>query len=192
MHFCTCVVAITEDAGNTVHRNEFNPVSWPEIEVISVLHGYSAVSHVIPFVKVRQTPDRERDRLLGIYGPIVVQQVDAMPAVYPGRHPNMTLEAPDFTVRPGLKWFNPISFRMEAVGEDGFSVEVEPETYEQAVMAAQSTAEMATPAPAPEVVGNLPQAFLASQATQKAFGKRRSAAPESQKANYDDKPDAPF
>jgi hypothetical protein len=186
MHFCTCVVAITEDNGNTVHRNEYTPVSWPELEVISALHGPASLSQVTPFVKVRQSPERERDRLLNIYGAIVVQQVDAMPAIYPGRHPNMPLEAPDFTIRPGLQWFNPITFRMEEVAEDGFSVEIEPapgDTFDPA---------SADIPPAPTVVGDLPQSFLAAQASQKAFGKRRSAVPESQKANYDDKSDAPF
>jgi hypothetical protein len=185
MHFCTCVVAITEDNGNAVHRTEFNPVSWPEIEVISALHGPASVSNVIPFVLVRQPADRERDRLFNIYGPIVVQQVDTAPAIYPGRHPNMPLEAPDFTIRPGLKWFNPISFRMEEVAEDGFSVWKEEGLGDNFIPAAADKAEAA-----PTVVGDLPAGFLAAQ--QRAANKPRSTARESQKANYDDKSDAPF
>jgi hypothetical protein len=123
MHFCTAKVAIAGDDQQVVHRNHYSPISWPEIEVLLVLHGDGAVGEIIPFVDVEFTAREERDRLDRIYGEDVVSKGDSnRAAVYPGRNPNMNMLAPSFTRAVGTRWKNPISGRMEIVTEDGSDV----------------------------------------------------------------------
>jgi hypothetical protein len=123
MHFCTAKVAIAGDEQQIVHRNHFNPVSWPEIEVLFVLHGDGSVSEIKPFVDVPSDEREERDRLDRIYGENVVSKGDAdHAAVYPGRNPNMQMKGPSITQVPGTRWKNPISGRMEIVTAEGSDI----------------------------------------------------------------------
>jgi len=125
MHFCTAIIALQNEDGQTVQRDEYSPISWPEIDVIQVIHGEGAVRSVIPFVIVEQNARDERERLALIYGREVVEGGNPLvPPVYPGRNPSMQLEAPEYTIRAGLRWLNPLSGEVERLGEDGTSTPV--------------------------------------------------------------------
>lgn len=122
MHFCTAVIAIGGDDMNKVHRSEFAPISWPEVEVILALHGPGSISDIRPFISVPQNQRDEVERLRRLYGEIVVKDdpISGDPAVYPGRNPSVTMEAEEFTRAPvGTRWMNPLSGDQEEVTEDG-------------------------------------------------------------------------
>ena len=59
--------------------NEFNPVTWPEIQVLMQLHGEENVMDIMPCGIGDVWPTDEKNRLTGIYGPKVVE------ACFPGR-----------------------------------------------------------------------------------------------------------
>lgn len=109
MHFCTAYVAIAGDKGQVVHRNLFNPVSWPEIEVLRHVHGDDAVLEVKPFVHVSQDVRAERERLRLIYGD------EAINACFPGRNPRMEIDAPEADIAYGARWKNPMTQLEETI-----------------------------------------------------------------------------
>jgi hypothetical protein len=115
MHFCTAHIALGGDDRNILHRDEFSPVSWPEIEVIRVLHGDDSVTQIRPFVEVYQDPRAERNRLAGIYGdkPLEIR--------WGGRNAPTEMEAPRATLASDTYWFNPLSRQTERTGRDGKS-----------------------------------------------------------------------
>lgn len=86
MHYCCASIKLAGGHQTIVPRDSFNPVSWPEIEIIRAIHGDDAVVDVKPFVRVEQTAKEEKERLLQKYGSIVED-------VFPGRNPQMELEA---------------------------------------------------------------------------------------------------
>ena len=55
MHFCTAHVAIGGDTRNIMYRDEFAPVSWPEVEVLRESTAATPSPKSIPFVDVQQT-----------------------------------------------------------------------------------------------------------------------------------------
>lgn len=87
MHWCTANVNLS---GQNMHIVQFlatNPVSWPEVQVISALHGDENVTDIKP-VRVSDThKEREKQRLLAKYGLIVEQ-------VFPGRAFQMEMLMP--------------------------------------------------------------------------------------------------
>ncbi len=103
MHFCTAYVAIAGDKNQIVHRGRFNPVSWPEIEVLRAVHGDDSVTEVNPFVEVEQDPRAERERLVLIYGG------EALNLCFPGRNPRMDMNAPEVEPAYGAEWKNPLT-----------------------------------------------------------------------------------
>lgn len=113
MHFCTAVIALGEEIGNTVVRDHFSPVSWPEIEVIRAIHGDASVNEVSPFVSVPQSPRAERRRLDELYGPT------ACASVWGGNSVPPEMEAPAATLRDGITWMNPITHETETTGYPG-------------------------------------------------------------------------
>jgi hypothetical protein len=117
MHFCKAVIALGEDRNNTVHRTEYSPISWPEVEVIRAMHGDSAVVEIIPFVSVPQTAKAERQRLAEIYGPEVCAHI------WGGRSGPSEMEAPDATLKAGVTWINPITFETEVTEGKGHGLE---------------------------------------------------------------------
>jgi hypothetical protein len=103
MHFVTCSVALSGDIRNVIPRNEFKPVSWPEVEVLNYLHGEGAVTNIKPFVKVDQTAKAEKERLRAIYGSIIVENV------FPGKNPQMEMELAGAKIPAQTPlWANPI------------------------------------------------------------------------------------
>ncbi len=115
MHFCKATIALGEDIRNVAIRDEYSPISWPEMEVIRAMHGDGSVTQIIPFVAVPQSSRAERQRLSLIYG-------DApCAAVWGGRSGPSEMEAPEATLRPGVTWINPISGETEVTGANANS-----------------------------------------------------------------------
>lgn len=88
MHLCTAYVMLAGDQGQVVFRGEHDPVSWPEIGVLQVLHGEDSVYNIEVINEVDTTRQAEKRRLAEIYGETVVENV------YPGRSPMMEEEVP--------------------------------------------------------------------------------------------------
>lgn len=107
MHFCVAEIALTGDMRNIMTRNEFNPVSWPEIEAIRVLHGDESIVSVRPFVRVEQTPRAEWQRLAHIYG------VEPLAERWGGRNAPTEMDAPGARTAVDVIWFNPLTRRVE-------------------------------------------------------------------------------
>jgi len=88
MHWCTCSVNL---AGQGFYVYEFNaerPVSWPEVHVLSALHGEDNIYEIKP-VRVSETSPRvEKDRLIAKYGYNVVERT------FPGRVFRMEMQMP--------------------------------------------------------------------------------------------------
>ena len=111
MHFCTAQIQLAGDLRNVVHREKDRPISWPEAEVLRFIHGEDAVLNVKPFVSVKQTAKEEKERLAIIYGYSVLEDV------YPGKNPQMELDAPNAKVPETVDfWKNPIE--REVAGYD--------------------------------------------------------------------------
>ena len=120
MHFCTAMVMVAGDKDQIVYRDEFNPISWPEVELLRSIHGDDAVFQVKPFVKVDQNPREERQRLVLRYGKPYVDEC------FPGRGGNIITEAPEADIAFGETWKNPLTQLEETIDGDGPTVEAEP------------------------------------------------------------------
>jgi hypothetical protein len=120
MHFCTAYVRIADDKDQVVYRDEFNPVSWPEVELLRSIHGDDAVHTVIPFVRIDQNPREERARLVLRYGKPYVDEC------FPGRGGSIVTEAPEATIAYGRVWKNPLTQLQEVIEDDGPAMEPEP------------------------------------------------------------------
>ena len=79
IQYCTCKINLAGQNHYTVVYNEFNPVTWPEIQVLMALHGDENVMDIMPVGIGEVWPTDEKNRLIGIYGPKVVE------ACFPGR-----------------------------------------------------------------------------------------------------------
>jgi len=111
MHFCICQVRLGGDLRNVVPRGEFNPVSWPEIEVLRFLHGNDSVIDIKAIAKVTQSAKTEKERLIRIYGAATIEEV------FPGRNPQMELEMPSAKLpEQSVLWHNPIEVDPAAHG----------------------------------------------------------------------------
>jgi hypothetical protein len=122
MHFCTADVALANDEQQVVSRGPFNPISWPEIEVLRTIHGDEAVRNVKPFVWVEQDAKAEQQRLLNIYGVVVTEQD---------------------VLEPGTLWMNPITREVAPVPEVEEEVEVEEEDEPVSLTSAERAARRA-------------------------------------------------
>jgi hypothetical protein len=85
VHYCKCRVNLSGQNCHTVIYNEFNPVTWPEVQVLMALHGDENVMDIVPVSIGEAWPSREKERLMQIYGPRVVE------ACFPGRAFRMEL-----------------------------------------------------------------------------------------------------
>lgn len=110
MHYCCASIKLAGGHQTIVPRDTFNPVSWPEIEVIRAIHGDDSVVDVKPFVKVEQTTKAEKQRLIEKYGPIVED-------IFPGKNPQMEMEAAGVKLpTPTPVWKNPVD--VDPAGRD--------------------------------------------------------------------------
>ena len=110
MHFCTAYVQIAGDRDQTVFRDFFTPVSWPEAELLRSIHGDESVHTVIPFVHVQQSPRDERTRLVLRYGK---DYVDA--AFGQGRGDRIEVDAVEADIAYGAVWKNPLTQLEETI-----------------------------------------------------------------------------
>jgi hypothetical protein len=109
MHFCTAYVAIAGDRDQVVCRNFFNPVSWPEIEVLRFIHGDEAVTEVKPFVYVERAERAERERLVLNYG------IEYVTACLGARNARIDMDAPEADIAYGSVWKNPLTQLEETI-----------------------------------------------------------------------------
>ena len=88
MHWCTCRINLS---GQNLHINvydPYHPLSWPEVQVLSVLHGEDNIYDIRPCaVADGINPADEKRRLWAKYGNVVEQ-------VFPGRVFRMELTMP--------------------------------------------------------------------------------------------------
>jgi hypothetical protein len=94
--FVTCRIALGGDLLNILYRSKYDPVSIPEIDILSRIHGDVHVTD-IQYCETREsTPAEEKNRLLSKYSEQLVQEV------FPGRNPNMNMLAPDRPANLGV------------------------------------------------------------------------------------------
>jgi hypothetical protein len=79
IHYCKCRVNLSGQNCHIVNFNEFNPVTWPEVQVLMALHGEENVMDILPISIGEVYPNREKERLIQIYGLRVVE------GCFPGR-----------------------------------------------------------------------------------------------------------
>jgi hypothetical protein len=94
-HLCECFIDNNCEKLNVIWKGDPDLVPWPEIRVIMEAHGEQSVYDIRP-VKLgpRDTPLREKERLVLKYGRDVVE------AVYAGKSFNMEFFMPGWPVNP--------------------------------------------------------------------------------------------
>lgn len=130
MHFCTAYINIGGDNRNIMYRDEFSPISWPEVLVLREIHGSDAVGEVIPFVEVKQTPRDERQRLLMKY------PEEVLGAIWGGKNAPSELSAAGVKQRPDIVWMNPLSGQTEKTttkGSEPYTIPPEKRTVAEIV-----------------------------------------------------------
>lgn len=78
-----CEIALGGDIGNTVVRGRGNPITYPELGIIQLIHGDEAVWDIHVLGTCEMTNDQMLDRLKVIY------REEDVKAVYPGAKPKM-------------------------------------------------------------------------------------------------------
>jgi len=79
IQYCTCKVNLAGQNCHTVLFTEFNPVTWPEVQVLMALHGDENVMDIMPCGVGEVWPTEEKNRLIALYGYRVVE------SCFPGR-----------------------------------------------------------------------------------------------------------
>lgn len=98
MDYCSCLVALGSDIMNVVARGDDNDaVSWPEIQVLRVIHGPASVTEIKQIYKAETTPAEEKTRLAELYGDELLDKI------YPGVNPMMQLEIGSDPARPAKR-----------------------------------------------------------------------------------------
>jgi hypothetical protein len=87
MHWCACKVNLSGQGFYIYHYNQHEPVSWPEVQVITALHGDN-VFDVTPVSVGETTARQEKERLVAKYG------ADVCERVFPGRIFRMEMMMP--------------------------------------------------------------------------------------------------
>lgn len=94
-HLCCCMIDVNNEKLSVVARDETNPVPWPEILVLQAIHGDDAIYDIYPCaLGDRETPGREKDRLMSIYGRDIVE------ATYAGKGFHMEFFMPGWPIDP--------------------------------------------------------------------------------------------
>lgn len=79
IQYCACKVNLAGQNCHIVHYNQFNPVTWPEVQVLQAIHGDENVMDIMPVGIGETWPTEEKNRLMSIYGRNKVE------ACFPGR-----------------------------------------------------------------------------------------------------------
>jgi hypothetical protein len=85
IHYCRCRINLSGQNCHTVVYDQFNPLTWPEVQVLMQLHGEENVMDIVPVSIGECWVGQEKARLVAIYGPRVVE------ACFPGRNFRMEL-----------------------------------------------------------------------------------------------------
>ena len=85
IHYCTCRINLSGQNCHIFHYDKFNPLTWPEVQVLMQLHGEENVMDVMPISIGEVSPSQEKERLRQIYGFRVVE------TCFPGRAFRMEL-----------------------------------------------------------------------------------------------------
>jgi hypothetical protein len=67
MHWCACEVNLAGQGFTVLNFHEFNPASWPEVQVLMQIHGEENVFNIKPVRLSETTPRLEKDRLIAKY-----------------------------------------------------------------------------------------------------------------------------
>jgi hypothetical protein len=94
MHLCSCEVAIAGDTRNTVLKQGVDAVTFPETQVLRVVHGTESVQNIKVIGSVESDPAAEKARLLSLYPP------EAVEYVYPGFTPVIPMTMPGAAPAP--------------------------------------------------------------------------------------------
>lgn len=97
MHICTAYIMLGGDHGSVVYRGPDNPVSWPEVGVLQVLHGEESVFNIEVIDELTRHRSAEKLRLQRLYGDQIVE------AIYPGRSPTIEMQVPGYEPKHGPK-----------------------------------------------------------------------------------------
>lgn len=80
MHLCTCLVMIAGDNSQIVAKNIHSPVTWPEIQVLKLIHGEDSVFDIVVLdEEIDRSPQEEMERLKIQYGEGPVKAMFPMP-----------------------------------------------------------------------------------------------------------------
>lgn len=94
MHMVSAHIELAGSRNSVTVRHADRPLSYPELEVLRVMHGPMSVQNVVVVSTIETTPAFEKDRLSAIYGEELVNDV------FPGRNPHMDLLDPDHQENP--------------------------------------------------------------------------------------------
>ncbi len=71
----TCNVALSGDLGNVVARDQYQPITYPELIVLQHLHGEQSITDVFECGETEDVePKREKERLMILYGAELVDR----------------------------------------------------------------------------------------------------------------------
>jgi hypothetical protein len=94
-HLCECMIDVAGEKLNVIWKGEPDLVPWPEIKVLQEIHGEQSVYDIKPVaLGSRDTPLREKERMVRKYGRDVVE------AVFAGKSFNMEFFMPGWPVDP--------------------------------------------------------------------------------------------
>jgi len=79
MQYCRCRINLAGQNFTVVNFDEFNAVTWPEIQVLMAMHGEENVMDIVPVGVTETYPTTEKNRLAALYGARIVEQC------FPGR-----------------------------------------------------------------------------------------------------------
>jgi hypothetical protein len=97
-HLCECFIDNNCEKLTVIWKGFPDLVPWPEIRVIMEAHGEQSVYDIKPVaLGPRETPLREKERLVLKYGRDVVE------AVYAGKSFNMEFFMPGWPINPKAK-----------------------------------------------------------------------------------------
>lgn len=94
IHHCTCRINLSGQNCHIVVYDQFNTLTWPEVQVLMALHGEENVMDVMPILIDDVSPAAEKERLAAKYGARIVEQC------YPGRAFRMQLMMTDDDALP--------------------------------------------------------------------------------------------
>jgi hypothetical protein len=87
MHWCTCRINLSGQNLHIIVIGPHAPVTWPEVQVLSLLHGEDNLYDIKPCAVSDVNPADEKRRLWAKYG-------DKVERVFPGRVFRMELQMP--------------------------------------------------------------------------------------------------